>query len=150
MTLARRYWWDGMYRDVHAHGRSCLTCSTYQGTGQRSRQPLLPIPVGEAFHHVGVDIMELPLTANGNWYIITFIDYLSGLSHMPVVTRPVKPLLSFSLTMLCVGKVCLSTWFLIGALICLNADVYKVTGVQKLSPTAYHPQMVWLRTLTEL
>ena len=24
--LAHRYWWDGMYKDVHARCRSCLTC----------------------------------------------------------------------------------------------------------------------------
>ena len=41
------------------------------------RPPLLPIPVGGAFHRVGVDIMELPLTVNGNRYVITFIDYLT-------------------------------------------------------------------------
>ena len=76
-TLAKRYWWDGMYRDVHSHCRSCLTCATYQGTGRRTKQSLMPIPVGEAFHRVGVDIMELPLTQNGNRYVVTFIHYLT-------------------------------------------------------------------------
>ena len=77
-TLAKRYWWDRMYRDVHSHCRSCLTCATYQGTGRRPKQPLMPIPVGGAFHRVGVDIMELPLTQNGNRYVVTFIDYLTN------------------------------------------------------------------------
>lgn len=26
-TLAKRYWWNRMYRDVHLHCRSCLTCA---------------------------------------------------------------------------------------------------------------------------
>ena len=37
----------------------------------------MPIPVGGAFHRVGVDIMELPLTQNGNRHVVTFIDYLT-------------------------------------------------------------------------
>lgn len=38
---------------------------------------IMPIPVGRAFHHVGVDIMELPLTAKGNRYVATFVYYLT-------------------------------------------------------------------------
>ena len=28
-TLAQRYWWDGMYCDVHQFCRACLTCAAY-------------------------------------------------------------------------------------------------------------------------
>ena len=28
-TLARRYWWNGMYRDVHQFCRAYLTCAAY-------------------------------------------------------------------------------------------------------------------------
>ena len=49
-ALAKRYWWEGMYKDVHTHCRGCLTCATYQGTGRRTRPTLMPIPVGGAFH----------------------------------------------------------------------------------------------------
>ena len=75
--LAKRYWWDGMYKDVHLHCRSCLPCATYQGSGKRVRPPLMPIEVGGPFHRVGVDIMELPQTVNGNRYVISFVDYLT-------------------------------------------------------------------------
>ena len=37
----------------------------------------MPIPVGGTFHRVRVDIMELPLTRNGNRYVVTCIDYLT-------------------------------------------------------------------------
>ena len=46
---------------------------------------------------------------------------------MPVVTRLVKPLQNFLLTMWPVGMVCLSIWL-------------QIEAVQKLSTTAYHPQ----------
>ena len=34
----------------------------------------MPIPVGGPFYCVGVDIMELPQTVNGNRYVISFVN----------------------------------------------------------------------------
>ena len=92
--LAQKYRWDSMYEDVHAYCRSCLTCSSYQGTGRRVKPPLMPIPVGGPFHHVGVDIMELPQTMAGNHYVISFIAIVSpsGLSDFLWITKQVRPL----------------------------------------------------------
>lgn len=60
--LAQRYWWEGMYKDVHQYCRGCLTCAGYQDTGRRAKAPLIPIPVGGPFFRVVVDIMKLPKT----------------------------------------------------------------------------------------
>ena len=76
--LAQRYWWDGMYKDIHVHCRSCLACASYQGTGRRVRPPLMPIPVGRPFYHVGTDITELPQTVNGNHYIACRLSHQVG------------------------------------------------------------------------
>ena len=65
-TLRRQYWWKGMRSDVRHHCRSWLTCATRKGTGRPSRPPLKPIEVGGPFHQVGVDVLQLPLTENGN------------------------------------------------------------------------------------
>lgn len=53
------------------------TCAAYKGGGRRTRPPLKSIPVGGPFERVGVDLMEMPLTAQGNRYIIVFLDYLT-------------------------------------------------------------------------
>ena len=53
------------------------TCASYDRAGRRMKPPLQPIPVGEHFHRVGVDIMELPLTVHGNKYVAVFVDYLT-------------------------------------------------------------------------
>ena len=66
-----------MFKDVHEHCRRCLTCATYQGSGRRTKSPLIPIAVGGPFHRVGVDIMELPRTESGNLYVISLVDYLT-------------------------------------------------------------------------
>ena len=60
-----------MYKDVHPYCPSCLTCTSYQSSRRRVRQPLMPIPVGGTFYCVGVGIMELPQTVNGNHYVNT-------------------------------------------------------------------------------
>ena len=48
------------------------------GTGRRHRAPLQPIPVSGPFERVGIDIMKMPLTENGNQYVIVFTDYFTN------------------------------------------------------------------------
>ena len=75
--LRRYYWWGRMRTDVREYCRSCLTCASRTGQGQAPRPHLQPIPVGGPFHRVGVDILQLPLTYEGNQYAIVFMDYLT-------------------------------------------------------------------------
>ena len=65
-TLCKKYWWSGMQADVRRHCRACLVCATRKGPGRGTRPPLKSIPVGGPFHRVGVDVLELPLTFDGN------------------------------------------------------------------------------------
>lgn len=48
-----------------------------EGTGKTTRPPLQPIPVGGLFHRVGVDILQLPTTFEGNKCAVVFLDYLT-------------------------------------------------------------------------
>ena len=142
--LAQRYWWDGMYKDIHAYCQSCLTCASYRGTGRRVRPWLMPIPVGGPFYHVGVDIMELPQTVNGNCYVISFVDYLTKW----VESFPTDNLTSKTIVRLLIDHV-ICCHGVPEALISdrgpnllstLMQEVCEVTGMQKLNTTAYHPQ----------
>ena len=36
------------------------------------------MPVGGPFHRVGVDVLQLPKTLDGNCYIVVFADYLTN------------------------------------------------------------------------
>ena len=76
-TLRKSYWWPGMRKDVRTHCRSCLNCATRKGTGRAGRPPLQQIPVEGPFHHLGVDVLQLPLTEAGNRYVVVFMDYLT-------------------------------------------------------------------------
>ena len=102
------------------------------------------IPVGGPFYRVGVDIMELPQTVNGNRYVISFVDYLTKwVESFPsdnqtsetierllidhVMCRHGMPEVLISDR----GSNLLST---------LIQEMCEVTGMQKLNTTAYHPQ----------
>ena len=66
-----------MYTDCIAHCKVCPQRAITQGTGRKVVPPLKPIPVSRVFQIVGVDIMELPKTSNGNRYVVVFQDFLS-------------------------------------------------------------------------
>ena len=75
--LRHYYWWKGTRSDVGRHCRGCLTCVTRKGWWKSTQPPLNPIPVGGPFHRLGVDVLQLPLTRNGNQYVVVFADYLT-------------------------------------------------------------------------
>ena len=65
-----------MYEDIRAYVQSCDACQR-RGKSHRNEQ-LHPIPVHTPFYQIGIDFVgPLPLTSNGNKYIITAIDYLT-------------------------------------------------------------------------
>ena len=76
-TLRTKYWWKGMRADVRRYCRGCLVCASRKGPGRAQRPPLQPIPVGGPFHMVGVDVLQLPPSYQGNQYAIVFMDYLT-------------------------------------------------------------------------
>ena len=76
-TLRKKYWWDRMRADVRKYCRACLVCATRKGPGRRTCPPLQPIPVGGPFHRVGVDVVQFPLTFDGNKYAVVFMDYFT-------------------------------------------------------------------------
>ena len=76
-TLCRSWWWRTMYKDVMEFCSSCGECATVTGVGRRCPPPLHPIPVQRPFQIIGVDIMELPVTEQGNRYVIVFQDFLT-------------------------------------------------------------------------
>ncbi len=55
-----------MRSNVRSYCRSCLVCASKRGAGQAIKPALQPIPVGGPFYRVGVDVLQLPLTLDGN------------------------------------------------------------------------------------
>jgi hypothetical protein len=65
-----------MRADVRHFCRSCLTRATRKGPGRKARPPLQPLMVGGPFNRVGIDILQLPLSYEGNQYALVMMDYL--------------------------------------------------------------------------
>uniref|UniRef100_A0A914X6C2 RNA-directed DNA polymerase n=2 Tax=Plectus sambesii TaxID=2011161 RepID=A0A914X6C2_9BILA len=75
-ALAQNYYWPGMCTDVKRLIRGCLTCATSRDY-RKHRPPLTPIVTEGIFEILSVDVLEMPLTRNGNRYIISFVDCFS-------------------------------------------------------------------------
>jgi hypothetical protein len=75
--IAERYYWPDLRKQVYDFVRTCDTCQR-RGPPPKQPEPLHPIRVGEPFDRVGIDMVgPLPVTTQGNKYIIVATDYLT-------------------------------------------------------------------------
>ena len=74
--IKERYYWPQMYENIREYVQSCDAC---QRRGKsRSNQLLHPIAVHGPFYQIGIDFVgPLPLTPQGNKYIIVAMDYMT-------------------------------------------------------------------------
>ena len=72
----KRYYWPNMFEDIKQYIQTCDIC---QRRGHEIvRQDLTPIEVKAPFYRIGIDIKgPLPITNQGNRYIIVAMDYLT-------------------------------------------------------------------------
>ena len=90
---------------------------------------------------MGVDVLQLPVSARGNKYAIVFMDYLT---KWPEVF-PAKDQSAYTITKTLVEKV-IPRHGVPAQLLSdrgaaeLLAEVYRLMGMKKVNSTAYHPQ----------
>ena len=143
-ALVRHWWWDGMYSDTLRYARACPQCAIVSGGSKPSRPPLQPIPVSRLFQIVGVDVMELPRTEQGNRYVLVFQDFLSKwplVFPMPdqksiriaqILVQEVVPLFGVPEALLSDRGTNLLSH--------LMQDICTLLGIKKLNTTAHHPE----------
>ncbi len=143
-ALVRRWWWDGMHADALRFARNCPECAIVSGGGRVQRPPLHPIPVQRPFQIVGVDVMDLPKTIDGNCHVLVFQDYLT---KWPLV-YPIPDQKSVRIAQALVEEV-VPFFGVPEALLSdrgtnllshLMKDICALLGIKKLNTTAYHPQ----------
>ena len=77
-NLKRRYYWPGMRADIKKYCDLCVRCAKAKGQ-KRVVLPALkpvtapPLPMDKC----SMDILKLPLTLEGNQYLLVLIDYAS-------------------------------------------------------------------------
>ena len=74
--LYKHYWWPSMRTEILKWCRGCLVCASRR-IGRQESPPLAPIPVAGPFDKVGVDVLQLPKSYDGNRYAVVFVDYLT-------------------------------------------------------------------------
>ena len=73
-SLLRHWWWRGKFQDAVDFAKSCPACAVTTGTGRQNRPPLQPIPVSRPFQILGIDVMDLPTTDQGNSHVVVVQD----------------------------------------------------------------------------
>ena len=156
--LNRHYWWPGMHRDIDTWCRACIKCAKRR-VGQANRPGLTPIPVGGPFDRVGVDVLQLPKTRQGNKYAIVFMDYLTKWPEVYATPDQTAPTIAKILVEEVISRHGVPTELLSDRgpsfLSKLLLAVCDCLGVKKVNTSAYHPQSDGLverfnRTLTDM
>ena len=105
--------------------------------------PLVPIPVAGPFDKVGVDVLQLPRSYDGNQYAVVFVD---NLTKWPEVF-PTKDQTALTIARLLVEKI-ISRLGVLSDLVSdrganflshLLQEVCGLMGIHKMNTTAYHP-----------
>jgi hypothetical protein len=143
-ALQCRYFWPGMFSDVLRWTKTCHECqrskagSVKYGTLQNMEIPTKP------FHKIGIDLVSLNKTRDGNKVIVTVVDYLTkyviaaslpnGSAEEVARFLVEKVILIHGAPRIIIsdrGQTFLSK---------LVADICRLCGVDHRKTTAYHPQ----------
>ena len=143
-VLITNWYWDGIYNDALKFCKSCPQCAIVTGGERHVKQPLHPIPVQRIFQIIGLDIMDLPVTEQGNKHVIVFQDYFSKwpmVFPMPdqKTSRIVELLTKEIILFFCVPEAILTDRGT-NLLLHLMLDICSSLGITKLNTTAYHPE----------
>ncbi|KAJ0068233.1 hypothetical protein NL108_017965 [Boleophthalmus pectinirostris] len=83
LQRARRIcYWPYMTRDVHAFCSECLPCQKRASPVPHERAPLQSIEADRPFQKVAADITELPITSQGNRYVLVITDYFTRYANL--------------------------------------------------------------------
>jgi len=78
-NIRRKYYWPEIETNVKKWCKQCKICASRRDTGKRPKVPLQPMPIASApMEQTAMDVMgPLPLTEQGNKYILVFCDYFT-------------------------------------------------------------------------
>ena len=104
---------------------------------------LAPISVGGPFERLGADILEMPLTVNGNRYVIVFMDYLTKwMEAYATSEQTTETIVDALVDVACRHGVPRELVSDRGANLLSNLmqDVCEAFRIKKVNSTSYHPQ----------
>ena len=76
--IRQSYYWPGLQRDVRQYIAGCDTCTRRKCPTKTNRAPMQIVRSGLPMERIALDILgELPITDNGNRYILVISDYFT-------------------------------------------------------------------------
>lgn len=76
--LSRLYWWPHMKESVYQWVAACQDCGSRKARPQQVVPPLRSVRTGEVCDRWAIDVAgPLPVTANGNRYVIAGVEYVT-------------------------------------------------------------------------
>jgi hypothetical protein len=72
----REIYWPGMYSDIQGYCRNCPVCQQVKMHPIRPTLQSTPI-IGKPLSLVGVDVLEVPVSRQGNRYLVVFQDHFT-------------------------------------------------------------------------
>lgn len=113
-------------------------------SGRHARPPLQFIPIGGPFHRVGVDVLQLPPTFEGNKYAIVFMDYFTKWPEVFATDDQSATTIARLLVEEIVARHGVPEQLLSDRgqnfLSELVSAVCELLGIEKLNTSGYHPQ----------
>ncbi|EYC35032.1 hypothetical protein Y032_1180g3735 [Ancylostoma ceylanicum] len=89
-NLKKMVFWEGMEQDIMKWSRSCRECFLARNH-QQNIPPLKPITTSRPFELIGVDLVELGLSEQGNRYALVVIDHFTKfLGAYPIPDKTAK------------------------------------------------------------
>ena len=114
------------------------------GGGRASRPPLYPIPMSKPFQILGIDVMDLPLTDQGNKHVVVIQDLFTkwplAFAVLDKKTTRIARLVAEEVIPLFGVPECLLSDRGTNLLSNLMMELCKILGIKKLNTTTYHPQ----------
>ena len=133
-----------MFSDTRRYVKSCPECAIVSGGGRVQRPPLHPIPVSRPFQIIGVDVMDLPKTAQGNKHVLVFQDLFTKWPMVFAIpdqkTDRIVRILVDEIVPFCGVPEALLSDRGTNLLSHMMLETCELLGTKKLNTTAYHPQ----------
>lgn len=146
-AVRSRFYWPGMYDDVHKFVSSCLVCQKIKKSNKKEPGSLMPLPIPDRpWGRVHWDfITGLPLTINGNDAISTAVCALTKMAHFsPCKTTDDSKDAAIGFINNVVklhGLPDVTTTDRDPKFISkFHQELFKRLGVRRIHTTAYHPQ----------
>ena len=74
--LQNEAYWVYMRNDVRKYCYECIRCQQVKPSAP-TRAPLTNMPIGKPWQMVAVDVLEVPMSPNGNHYLLVIQDYFT-------------------------------------------------------------------------